>query len=306
MAPILLFTFKRFEQLRSTVKALKNNIGALDSELHIFSDGAIDENDVKRINKVRAFLKTIDGFKKIYFHESATHKGLANSIIDGVTKILEIHDEVIVLEDDLHTTPNFLIYMNEALKTYRDESAVFSVSGYSLNLNGGENDPNLCYFLNRGWSWGWGTWKDRWQLADWDMRNYETFRSNKKKRRAFAEGGSDLNAMLDKQMTGRLDSWAIRWYFTQFEHKGLTLYPLGSKVQNHGFDEYATHTRGSNRRYKPYLDNSHSLAFDFPKEILINNTFQKRFTIKMGIKARMISKIETFLEYFKVLNKSVL
>lgn len=296
LAPILLFTYKRLDALRNTVEALKNNKLASESDLYIFSDGAKHKKDQEIINEIRAFLKTITGFKSVNITEASANKGLANSIIGGVSKVMERFDKVIVLEDDLLTTPNFLTYMNGALSAYRLEKRVFSISGYSFDLRSKEQNPNHMYFLNRGWSWGWATWRDRWEAVDWDVASYESFSKNKKERKAFAKGGSDLNAMLDKQMSGKLDSWAIRWFYHQFKNNGLTLYPLGSKIYNNGFDADATHTSGSEKRYIPYLDKEHSMEFDFPKQVVVSSDYLKKFQSKMGILARIRSKIETLLK----------
>ncbi|MFI1772460.1 sugar transferase [Thalassobellus citreus] len=295
-APILLFTYKRLKALKNTIEALKNNELASASDLFIFSDGAKNEEDKQIINKIRLFLKTVDGFKTIQINESATNKGLANSIIGGVSQVMKNFDRVIVLEDDLLTTPNFLTYMNGALNAYKNEEQVFSISGYSFDLRLKNSDPNAMYFLNRGWSWGWATWQDRWEKVDWEVQSYESFCNSKEARKEFAKGGSDLNAMLDKQMSGSLDSWAIRWFYHQFKINGLTLYPLGSKIYNNGFDEHATHTNGSEKRYIPYLDKEHSNVFKYPKPVEITKAYQKKFQSKMGIMARIRSKIETLLK----------
>ncbi len=296
LAPILLFTYKRFDALKNTIAALQSNELAAASDLFIFSDGAKEEKDQHIINQIRGFLKTVDGFRAIHITEATSNKGLANSIIGGVTKVMEQFDCVIVLEDDLLTTPNFLTYMNGALDAYQNEEKLFSISGYSFDLRGSDQNPNHLYFLNRGWSWGWATWRDRWEKVDWKVASYDAFSASKKRRKEFAKGGSDLNAMLDKQMTGKLDSWAIRWFYHQFNNRGLTLYPLGSKIYNDGFDEFATHTSGSEKRYLPYLDKEHSMVFNFPKRVEISKEYQRRFQSKMGIMARIRSKIETLLK----------
>ena len=296
MAPILLFTYKRLAPLKKTVAALQRNELAQMSDLFIFSDGPKSKADAGQIEEIRSFLKTIDGFKNIEITASPVNKGLATSIIDGVTKVFERYDRVIVLEDDLLTTPNFLKYMNDALTYYETAAKAFSISAYSFNLKHNEDSQNTTYFLNRGWSWGWGTWKDRWQGVDWKVTDYDAFSKDKNCQKEFAAGGSDLNKMLQKQMTGQLDSWAIRWFYHQYKVGGLTLYPVASKVYNNGFDDYATHTNGSGRRYLPYLDTQHCVDFDFPENVEIHTTYQKRFIKKMGLLSRVRSKLETFLK----------
>lgn len=114
LAPICLFTYNRLEKTKQTINALKKNFLANQSHLIIFSDGAKDYKTKHEVNSVRRFLYTIDGFKSVEIIESPINQGLGESITNGVTKVIDNYGKVIVLEDDLYTTPNFLDYMNQA------------------------------------------------------------------------------------------------------------------------------------------------------------------------------------------------
>ncbi len=241
-------------------------------------------------------MKTVDGFKNVYVIESPENKGLAKSIISGTSQVMETYDRVIVLEDDLKTTKNFLAYMNTSLDEYFNHKNVFSVSGFSFDLGTQKDERYDSYFLNRGWSWGWATWKDRWEKVDWEVKDYQDFKNNTKARKRFSLGGSDLNGMLDSQMSNKLDSWAIRWFYSQFKLEGLTLYPIHSKVYNCGFDNDATHTTGSDKRYRPNLDILASNAFKLPPATGISEFYQNRFQNKMGVYSRIRSKFETLFK----------
>jgi hypothetical protein len=263
-APILLFTYKRLDTLKQTVAALEKNDMAASSDLFIFSDAAKNEEDKAVVAQVRAYLKTIAGFRSIQIIEREKNLGLARSIISGTSWVLSTYDRVIVVEDDLITTPNFLAFMNGGLERYKGETSVFSIAGFSFNLK----PPKLhyeydAYFLNRAWPWGWATWKDRWNDIDWEVRSYASFKKNKRLRKAFSAGGSDLNKMLREQMEGKIDSWAIRWTYHQFCIGGITLFPVYSKVYNAGFDKFATHTTGSQKRYIPDIDTEGKTSFIF-------------------------------------------
>jgi len=295
-APILLFTYKRLDTLKQTVSALQANQLAAESDLFIFSDAGKTEQDQMVVENIRKFLKTITGFRKIEIYEAEKNKGLASSIISGVSKVIEQYGRVIVLEDDLETTPNFLLFMNTCLDKYQKNDAVFSISGYSFNLGEEKRESLDAYFLNRGWSWGWATWQDRWTSVDWQVSDYATFVKNAKARKMFAKGGSDLNKMLDTQMAGKLDSWAIRWFYHQFRINGLTIYPVFSKVYNDGFDANATHTTGSSSRYQPSLDRTHKTQFNLPDSIEVSPYYQSQFQKKMGIWSRIVSKVETIYQ----------
>jgi GNT-I family len=296
-APILLFTFKRLDTLMRTVQHLANNKLAKESDLIFFSDEARHEKDRSSVAEVRAFLRTVKGFASVNIVEAPENRGLARSIIYGVSETLKEYDRVIVLEDDLITTPNFLCFMNASLSAYERSERVFSVSGYSFDLGKvTRNETGVdAYFFERGWSWGWATWRDRWTGIDWEMTDYVDFSVDVRARRKFSRGGSDLNLMLRRQMEGKLDSWAVRWFYHQFKVSGLTLYPVLSKVYNDGFDEHATHTRGSNLRFKPVLDGSGRSSFVFPTQIKADKVFQQRFRKKLGVRARILSRVRTVI-----------
>jgi hypothetical protein len=165
LSPIVLFTYLRLETLVKTVNALAANFYAAESDLIIFSDGAKNQKDELKVGEIRSYLKTIQGFKSLVIHESNTNKGLATSIIQGVSSVLKGHPSAIVLEDDLITSRNFLAYMNQALTYYQDNPKVLSISGFSPIIKGlAENE---VYFTQRSSSWGWACWADRWAQIDW-------------------------------------------------------------------------------------------------------------------------------------------
>lgn len=275
-APIVLFTYKRLDTLKKTIKALSANSFAASSDLIIYSDGSKSSKDDVIVAEIRGYLKTITGFKTITIHESPINKGLANSIIAGVADVIDHYGKVIVLEDDLIVSQNFLVFMNEALDFYEQNNKVFSVSGYGLKVTLPKNYEYDVYFTPRGLSWGWATWKDRWTTVDWEMKDFEQLKTDKKAKQKFALGGTDLFFMLKRQMEGKLDSWAIRWIYSQSKNNQLTVFPVLSKVKNDGFDADATHTNAYNR-YKISFDYSHQQKFIFESSAVINPTILHSF-----------------------------
>jgi hypothetical protein len=293
LAPVLLFTFKRLSVLKQTVEALKNNLLANESELYIFSDAAKYQKDQPSVSEVRSYLRTIGGFKEVHIYEAENNKGLAKSIIDGVSLIINKCNKVIVLEDDLITSNNFLSYMNQCLNHYKKNKNVFSISGYSFSI---VNQNNDVYFTKRGSSWGWATWKDRWQKIDWEVKDYPEFKRDVKLQRSFNKMGSDLSSMLKKQMRGQIDSWAIRWCYHQFKVDLFTVYPGVSKVKNIGFTPDATHTFDFFNRYNTKLDESNKHDFNFvPPNV--NNQVIKKFTSYYSLSTRIKYKILNSLYY---------
>ncbi len=296
MAPIALFVYNRPEALVRTIASLQANISHQKTDLFVFSDGPKNQFDSENVEKVRKIVHGITGFKSIQIIESEQNLGLANSIINGVGKVLSQFNNIIVLEDDLIVTSNFIDFMNAALDHFESQQKVFSISGFSFDLKINPDEYKEGYFLNRGWSWGWATWKNRWVDIDWSVNDYASFSKNNRARAAFAMGGSDLNSMLDKQMHGKIDSWAIRWFYSQFKLLGLTYYPIYSKVYNNGFGPHATHTKFLSKRYLPNTDKELIHQFSFPKNAQLSNLPQQKFRMRMGYMARIKSKIEKVIQ----------
>ena len=108
LSPIVLFVYNRLDHTKQTIESLQKNELANESELFIYSDAPKNETALEKVKEVRKYIKTITGFKKITIIERDKNWGLANSIIDGVTKIVNEYEKIIVMEDDLITSPFFL------------------------------------------------------------------------------------------------------------------------------------------------------------------------------------------------------
>lgn len=288
-SPICLFTYNRISETRKTIEALQKNYLASQSELFVFSDGWKNSNDREKVIIVRDFLKTVGGFKSVTIIESKINKGLANSIIDGVTSIINKYGKVIVLEDDLVSSPNFLDFMNQSLNYYKDYNKIFSISGWSMDLKSLNDIPSEFYVCHRMSSWGWGIWKNRWEKIHWHKDYFKSFTSSLKKQYLFRKGGSDMPGMLNNYLKGKNDSWAIRACYHQFENDLLTLAPKKSKINNIGFGQNATHTKQVNR-YDQQLDNSLLRNFNFNKEISVNSKITSEFRNKFSLFNRIKSK----------------
>ena len=243
LAPIALFVFNRPEHTRRVVASLQKNSLAAQSELHVFCDGPRDQGAGDSVRAVRSYVHGIRGFADVRVYEQRKNRGLAESIIYGVSRLCEQYGRVIVVEDDLLLAPNFLAYMNAALERYQDEAQVMQISGHMFPVD--VDVAEDAFFLPFTTSWGWGTWASAWQLLDPAAGGYAELKGDRSRRRAFnMDGAYDYFSMLEDQLAGKVDSWAIRWYLSVFMNKGIVLYPKKSLVQNTGFDGSGTHTRG--------------------------------------------------------------
>ncbi len=290
LAPIVLFCYKRLDTLKQTVESLQQNFLATESELYIFSDGAKKKEDLAAILAVRDYLKTVTGFKNVFIFEAPVNKGLANSIINGVTAVINKYGKVIVLEDDLVTSHNFLVYMNEGLDYYQNNPKIFSITGFSIPIKG--LDENSVYFTQRANSCGWGTWIDRWKEIDWEVKDYTALMRSRSTRRAFNRMGSDMTGLLTKQVKGKISSWAIRWCYHQFKHDLYSVHPVVSKIINIGYDSAdSTHTKEKYNRFETKLDKTDCTAINFDVPIRLEKKVIRQFVKPYSIPYRAIYKI---------------
>jgi glycosyltransferase involved in cell wall biosynthesis len=240
LAPIVLFCYNRPLHLRQTIESLQLNDQATESDLIIYSDGPKTESDKHSIAEIRSYLANITGFKNIKIISSGQNKGLAASIIKGVSEVLEQYKKVIVLEDDMLSTPDFLTFMNEALDAYHSRQDIFSVTAYSPPISIPQNYKKDLFLAPRASSWGWGTWLEKWKKADWEVKDFAQLKRDKPQINAFTKGGEDLWPMLVKQQRSVINSWAIRWTYSQFKNNAFGVYPVHSKIKNIGTDGSGT------------------------------------------------------------------
>jgi len=252
-SPIALFCYKRLDHLKQVILSLLENEEAPCTQVIIFSDGPKGPSDYQDVLNVRKYLSTITGFKSVSIIEQQKNLGLANSIIMGVSKVLEQFENVIVLEDDIVVSKYFLKYMNQMLSMYKDDTNVASIHAYVYPI---KNLPNDCFFLKGADCWGWGTWRRAWKFFESDGKILLNSILEKKRVSEFNFKDSyPFLDMLNDQINGRNNSWAIRWNASAFVNDMLTLYPSRSFVKNIGLDNSGTHCEETTEYDVELVDN---------------------------------------------------
>lgn len=243
-APVVIFAYNRPDHLKMVIESLIANKEAFQSDLIIYSDGFKNIQDQAMVEKVRRYLETVVGFKSISLKYRSTNLGLATSVIRGVTEVIEKYKKVIVLEDDIVVSKNFLSYMNEGLERYSHTLEVASIHGYVYPVT--RKLPDV-FFLRGSDCWGWATWSRAWSIFEEDANKLQKELETSKLESKFDFNGAyPYFNMLKNQAGGRLDSWAIRWYASTFIKGMLTLYPGRSLVKNIGFDGSGSNCGGTN------------------------------------------------------------
>ncbi len=252
-APIALFTYNRADHTQRAVESLLKNAEAKFSDLFIFSDGPKTPEKKAGVEENRKYIHTISGFKSISIIEREKNWGLANSLIAGITEVINKYGKVIVVEDDLILSPYFLQFMNEGLEKYKDDDRVGTITGFVPPIK--DKLPET-FFLRYFQCWGWATWKRAWDLLETDAR--PLLKGLRFKKTKFDVGGGVGNyGNLYCQKVGLVDSWYLRYYASLFLKDKLSLYPGRSMVTNDGLDGTGTHCGVD--LVKAFLsDNSHA------------------------------------------------
>lgn len=238
-APIAIFCYKKIDILKRTVEALLCNPESNESVCYFFSDGFKKLDEKKTIDEVREYIHSVKGFSEIHIIESDNNKGLANSLIDGVSYVVNKYGRVIVVEDDILTSRFFLKYMNSALDLYEKDDDVACISGYVYPVKTDEQS----FFIRGSDCWGWATWKRAWKIFNPDGIELinQLIKHNLQDEFDF-DNSYQYMQMLRDQIQKRIDSWAIRWYASCFISNKLCLYPGKTYVQNIGLGSVdATH-----------------------------------------------------------------
>lgn len=264
--PVVLFCYNRLEHLKKTISHLRACTHASDSILYIYSDGAKSPKNIEEVKAVREYIRNISGFREIIIREQDTNIGLAASVIAGVSDVLRIHEGVIVLEDDILVSKNFLIFMNTSLDKYRDIKKVASISAYMFPVR--ETLPQT-FFLNHSDCWGWATWRDRWLDFQTDSKILLKEIEDRQLISMFNFNDSfPYYEMLLSQSKEEISSWAIRWYASNFLQGKLSLYPGKALVENIGLDYSGTHS-GNDTFMKSKIASEN--IFNFPLELTEDN-----------------------------------
>lgn len=270
LAPVILFAYNRPWYTKQTLDALSLNRLADQSILFIFCDGPkenISMEQLERIKQVREVIRKKKWCHEVHIIENSKNKGLANSIIDGVTEVINQHGKVIVLEDDLETGKGFLQFMNDGLERYANEPRVKQIAGFLFPIKKIKKN-NASFLIPLTTTWGWGIWKRVWNTIDFNPSDWNLLGTDKELSYHFnLDGVYDYSEMLKHQMTEvNFGSWGILFWWSIFKQNGLVLYPDHTLVQHKDTLGTGTHKGNYSSLNHKNFDKNYYISL-FPKKI---------------------------------------
>jgi hypothetical protein len=297
LAPIVLFVYNRPEHTLKCLESLAENVLAKQSTLYIFCDGPKENasiSDLKKISEVEEVVKKKKWCGEVFIHSQLTNIGLRNSVISGVTKIINDFDKVIVIEDDLLLSNYFLDYMNEGLNKYKNNSTVCQIAGFSFPLDISELKED-AYFLPLTTTWGWATWKHIWNEVDFDGTDYQNILPDKKSIKAFnLDNAYNYYSMLQKQMLSdkTISSWGIMFWLHAFKRNYIVLFPKFSLITNIGFDGSGMHKANENNIKKDDFSLDNKVVIyphgELPNEQLLTQLKRKLSSEENSTKKKLL------------------
>lgn len=269
----LLFTYHRSYHTEQVLLSLKNNT-VLPDKLFIFQDGLKPDEDDCEWKKVNKLIQELDWCENEII-VSDYNRGLAASIISGVNYALEEYDAVIVLEDDCVPSSGYMQFMTQGLAKYKGNSKVYSLSGYCwpITIEQTEYDAYSC---GRVSTWGWGTWKDRWEKFHRDNDIIKRLKADRIKSENLAVWGKDLESMLFGTIIGQYDSWGVYWALNVIENEGICINSAKPLIKQIGCDGTGTNISKIDG-HEIEIASDLNKEFNLPDEVAILENTKKAF-----------------------------
>jgi hypothetical protein len=112
------------------------------------------------------------------------------------------------------------------------------------------------------------------------------------------DGSYPYTRMLQNQIVGKNNSWAIRWYASAFLQNKLTLYPGRSLVHNIGLDGSGTHCSemegyaGKLANYPIFVESIAVEENSLARQAIVNFHKQTRSSLHMKVANKLFAKIQ--------------
>jgi hypothetical protein len=164
---VLLIGYNRPELLQKRIIELQNS---LVSNIYISIDGDA-ESSTSEMEEVKTLAKNILSDKKLILNHHKRNLGLVLHVTKEISKVLNLYKYVIVVEDDVKISKNFINNMVAGLNKLEELGLRGIVSGYSPlfqdTFNNKWRKTHICFL------WGWACSSDVWKVYNYDLSTVE-------------------------------------------------------------------------------------------------------------------------------------
>lgn len=273
--PVVFIIFNRPDLAQVTFEEIRK---ARPPKLLVIADGPRNDEEASLCAETRAIINGVDWPCEVQTHYSQENLGCEVRVSSGLTWAFTQVEEAIILEDDCVPDPSFFPFCQEMLERYKNEDKVMMVSGNDARVREEKENrvtiskdisiDSSYYFTEIPHIWGWATWRRAWSQYD---PNFTGWRDGL--RDVVLEPILNKNYWaknFDASYDKKVNSWAIRWVFSMFKKRGLSISPAVNLVQNVGFDSRAVHTKNENHHCKFILRAPLSFPLVHPQDITVS------------------------------------
>ena len=161
-APVLFLVFNRPEQTRLVFEAIR---AARPAHLYVAADGPRPgrPGETERCEQARQIAMAVDWPCRVEALLRERNLGCGRAVSEAISWFFAREQEGIILEDDCLPAPDFFRFSTEMLARYRHDARIGKIAGTNpLGQWRPDGDANF-FFSSYGYSWGWASWRDRWQ-----------------------------------------------------------------------------------------------------------------------------------------------
>jgi hypothetical protein len=201
--------------------------------------------------------------------------GTMQNVFTSVTEVLDHHEFVFVLEDDLIVLP-----LAKGIIQLMVPHLGGKVRAFGIYCNKSYTDT--VFFSQRFGSQAWGTSRSSWQ--EFNIKRLLSLDLTAELRRDLRNNvGSDIISDFKNFQADKLDSWAVPWNVHNLLEGGVMVYTPASYIQNNSHFKGAERTHGIKFEYKIADVPLTNLNYKKPE---INQAYLRHFSVMARLKRR--------------------
>ncbi|HBT93774.1 MAG TPA: nucleotide-diphospho-sugar transferase [Chitinophagaceae bacterium] len=240
--PILFIIFNRLDTTKNVFEQIKK---VQPAQLFIAADGPrmLVDGEKEKCETVRNWvMNNLDWDCEVKTLFRDENLGCGKGPASAIDWFFQNVEEGIILEDDIVPDMSFFYFCELQLIKYRNVKNILTISGD--NFQGTFNRGDGSYYYSKYVHiWGWATWKRTWDLYDFNIKNWDMFKS--KRSQEISMNPIEIlywTEIFDNIYAGKNDAWDYQLFYLSIFNNGLNVIPNINLIKNIGFGEGATHT----------------------------------------------------------------
>ena len=245
---VLLLGFNRPELLKKRINEIYES---KVENLYVSIDGGSESHTLEMdLLKQYAHVK-LSKIHHFSLHHHRDNLGLVRHITGEISNVLTKHQYIIVIEDDVKISVNFINNMINGLNIHKRDNLLGIVSGFSpVHFKHLQNKWRISRYP---YIWGWACSK-----AAWQSYTYNLSEVNIEQKLLHSKTWNELKpsqkikwlGLFKKAQVNPLETWDSQLAFLSYCKDFTNLAPIFSIVGNEGFnDSRAVHTQGKKPKF---------------------------------------------------------